>query len=258
NNGDARKSALSALISFFSDSWANPEFEVQTAAPTSSGFTVTLTSSSSNIWALIAPTGAFAAGTVVLPAVADVADGQEVLINLTTSVDTLTVSGNGATVATIPSGFVSGGGAVLLRFNALANTWYCVGIASPGGLRTSGAMTLAAGGALSVTSGAMTVTSTGTSSISNTGAMTVEASTNLLLKGADISIGVEVAGRGVVAIGCNPQTLAQLQALSTSLGNRIGLRGWCSNSSTTTFRAIIAAGANSVPCHFDGTNWLVG
>lgn len=54
-------------------------------------------------------------------------------------------------------------------------------------------------------------------------------------------------------------TLAQLQAAALALGNPAGLRGTCTNSTTTTFYAnITGGGANIVPAFFDGANWKVG
>jgi hypothetical protein len=124
-NGDARKASLSALLDFFSDTFANPQFEVQTAAPTSSGFTVALTASASNIWAIISPTGGFAAGTVVLPAAASAVDGQEVIVTSRQAVTSFSVTLSGALGSGIPTAIQSGG-FFALRFNTLQNTWFCV------------------------------------------------------------------------------------------------------------------------------------
>ena len=50
-------------------------------------------------------------------------------------------------------------------------------------------------------------------------------------------------------------TAAELAGISPALG----LTAFCSDSSVTTFNAVLAGGgANAVPVHGDGTNWLVG
>lgn len=123
--GTARKMSVSQLLAYFAANFASPEFEVQTAAPTLSGFTLTLTASAKSIWAVLSPTGAFAAGTIVLPPVADCFDGQTVIVTSAQAITTLTVNGNGATVNGAPSGLGTDG-FFQLRYYALTSTWWCV------------------------------------------------------------------------------------------------------------------------------------
>jgi hypothetical protein len=61
-----------------------------------------------------------------MPAVASVIDGQELLVNSTQAVTTLTVAGNGATVAGAPT-TLAANGFFRLKFEALVSTWYRVG-----------------------------------------------------------------------------------------------------------------------------------
>jgi hypothetical protein len=124
SEGDARKASLSTLLAFFQDNFASPEFETVTAAPSSSGFTVSLDASTENIWAILNPTGAFAAGTIELPPVADCFDGQIIVVVCSQAVTALTVSGNGATVAGAPSGLGTNG-FFSLRFQESADKWWC-------------------------------------------------------------------------------------------------------------------------------------
>lgn len=123
--GTARKMSISQLLAYFAANFASPEFEVQTAAPTLSGFTMTLTASVKSIWAVLSPTGAFAAGTIVLPPVANCFDGQTVIVTSGQAITALTVNGNGATVNGAPSGLGANGFAQF-RFYALTSTWWCV------------------------------------------------------------------------------------------------------------------------------------
>lgn len=125
SDGDARKASLSTLLSFIEANFANPDLETQTFAPTGSGFTVTATASTSSIWMIINPTGAFAAGTVQFPPDEDCFDGQVIVVTSSQAVTALTVDGNGATVAGAPSALGTNGFAQF-RYQASATKWWCV------------------------------------------------------------------------------------------------------------------------------------
>jgi hypothetical protein len=100
----------------------------QYASPNATGFSVSVTppTSGQSVFLLITPVAGYAAGTVVLPAVATAADGQEVLLHTTQSVGTLTTSGNGASVNGAPSA-LSQFGFFRLRFDGVNGSWYRVG-----------------------------------------------------------------------------------------------------------------------------------
>lgn len=101
----------------------------QYAAPSATGFSVSIGSgiaAGSSIWLVLTPVAGYAAGTLVLPAVADVVDKQEILVNCTQSVTTLTITGNGATVTGAPT-TLAANAFFTLRFDAVLSTWYRVG-----------------------------------------------------------------------------------------------------------------------------------
>jgi hypothetical protein len=100
----------------------------QYSAPAATGFSVTIAPavSGQSVLLLLTPAAGYAAGTVVLPAVATAVDGQEVSCTCTQSVGTLTVSGNGATVNGAPASF-SANGFFKLRFDGVFGAWYRVG-----------------------------------------------------------------------------------------------------------------------------------
>lgn len=104
-----------------------PLLTTQVATPSATGFSVSITSVISsvvyNIWLLLKPTAGFAAGTIVLPAVASCVDQQEVTVSCTQQVNALTVNGNGATVSGAPSSLAADS-TFKLRFNLAASTWY--------------------------------------------------------------------------------------------------------------------------------------
>lgn len=125
DNGDARKASLSLLRTFFQTGVVSTDDLVtQYAAPSATGFSVTILEQST--WLVLTPTAGFAAGTIVLPAQASVVDKQELLVNCTQAVTTLTINGNGATVTGAPT-TLAANAFFRLRFDAVASVWYRVG-----------------------------------------------------------------------------------------------------------------------------------
>ena len=126
-NGDARKASLALLKDFFQEGITAADDKVtQYAAPSATGFSVQINDSSDSVWLLLTPTAGFAAGTLVLPAKANCVDRQEVLVNSTQVVTTLTVSGNGSTVTGAPT-TLAANAFFRLRFDAVTTAWYRVG-----------------------------------------------------------------------------------------------------------------------------------
>lgn len=126
-NSDTRKVSLSALVDYLN--WALDPADgkvTQYAAPSSTGFTVTLLAGNASIWLILTPTAGFAAGTLVLPPVGMCADRQEILVNCTQPVTTLTINGNGATVTGAPT-TLTANAFFRLRFDAVTQSWYRVG-----------------------------------------------------------------------------------------------------------------------------------
>lgn len=127
SNGDARKASLSLLKTFFQEGITAADDKItQYAAPSATGFSVQVNDDSDSVWLVLTPTGGFAAGTLVLPAVGNCVDRQEILVNCTQVVTTLTVSGNGATVTGAPT-TLTANGFFRLRFDTVTGTWYRVG-----------------------------------------------------------------------------------------------------------------------------------
>jgi len=131
NNSDTRKTSLTALQAFMQANltFSAGDFVVQYAAPAATGFTVTLVSTSNNQWLIMSPLATYATGTITFPPVASVVDNQEILIYSTQIVTALTLSGNGATIAGSP-GFITAGGSLRFKYNALVQTWYRIGLVS--------------------------------------------------------------------------------------------------------------------------------
>ena len=126
--GDARKASMSVIKSFVLSGATTSDDKIsQYAAPSATGFSVTiLDSSGTSVWLILTPLAGYAAGTLVLPAVANCVDRQEILFNTTQAVTTLTINANGATVIGAPT-TLAANAFFRLRFDDVLNTWYRVG-----------------------------------------------------------------------------------------------------------------------------------
>ena len=127
NNGDARKAPLSLLKVFFQEGITAADDKItQYSAPSATGFSVQVNDDSDSVWLVLTPTAGFAAGTLVLPVVANCVDRQEILVNCTQAVTSLALSGNGSAVTGAPT-TLAANGFFRLRFDAITKTWYRVG-----------------------------------------------------------------------------------------------------------------------------------
>ncbi len=131
-DGDYRGCPASDVLTFLNANLTFPDnsFTTQYAAPSATGFSVTITDGADddeNVHLILTPAAGYAAGTIVLPPVADVVDKQEVVVNCTQSVTTLTVDGNGATAVTGEPSTLAANDFFKLKYDAATSTWYRVG-----------------------------------------------------------------------------------------------------------------------------------
>lgn len=127
SNGDTRKLPFSVLKAAVNDGDTVADDKVTVyAAPSATGFTVTLPDNGESAWLVLTPAAGYAAGTIVLPSVAQAVERQEILVNCTQSVTTLTINGNGATVTGAPT-TLAANAFFRLRFEPVAKVWYRVG-----------------------------------------------------------------------------------------------------------------------------------
>lgn len=115
------------------------EFETQYAAPSSTGFSVTIDSQIGNTHLIITPTSGFAAGTIVLPFPA--VDRQMIGVNISQSLGVLTVNGNGATVTGAPTS-LSANQFFMLKYDAATSNWYRTSDGMPNPITPDTAQTL--------------------------------------------------------------------------------------------------------------------
>lgn len=87
------------------------------------GFSVQINNDSLSVFLLMTPTGAFAAGTFILPLKDNCADKQEIQVITTQAVTTLTINGNGSSLVGAPT-TLAANGYFKLRFDSINSTWY--------------------------------------------------------------------------------------------------------------------------------------
>lgn len=128
-NGSDARASVTALATLLATLLGTASLQLtQYAAPNTTGFSVTVApqTDGASVWLVLTPLAGYAAGTVVLPAAALCQHGQEVLVNCTQAVTTLTVSGNGATVSGAPT-TLAANAFFRLKFGGVLKAWYRVG-----------------------------------------------------------------------------------------------------------------------------------
>jgi len=124
NNGDARRTSIGSLLTFFQQSFASPTLAVNLFVP-GNGFNITVpTPVSNDQWMLLQPAGTLASGTITLPLNTGVPDGTTVLITTTQEITSLTIALNGATALYGGVSFLGAGTATAIRFYQPTNSWY--------------------------------------------------------------------------------------------------------------------------------------
>ena len=124
-NGDVRRVSVANLSKAVGVSNQNNQNEVtQYEQPTATGFSVAVGSVSSNVWLRLTPTGAFAAGTIVLPPITSLVDGQRILVTSTNSITTLTINTNTAGVQVVGQPTtLAANGFFTLKYDSITKTW---------------------------------------------------------------------------------------------------------------------------------------
>jgi hypothetical protein len=124
NNGDARRTSIGSLLTFFQQTFASPTLSTNLYVP-GTGFNITVpTPVSNDQWMLLQPAGTLAAGTITLPLNTGVPDGTTVLITTTQEITSLTIALNGASALYGGVTFLAAGTATAIRFYQPTNSWY--------------------------------------------------------------------------------------------------------------------------------------
>jgi hypothetical protein len=133
-NGDARRASLTTLLEFVGDNLtaSGSSFATQYSAPAAAA-TVTIGSSatdadgSENVHLILTPAGTLATLTLKLPAVADLVDKQEILVNCTQIITTLSWDANGAGDIVGEPTTLAANAFLRLKYDAVTTNWYRVG-----------------------------------------------------------------------------------------------------------------------------------
>ena len=243
NNGDARRTSIGSLLTFFQQSFASPTLSVNLYVP-GSGFNITVpTPVSNDQWMLLQPAGTLATGTITLPLNTGVPDGTTVLITTTQEITSLTIALNGATAIYGGVTSLSAGTATAIRFYQPTNSWYQINaetvyaagmqtfLATPSSANLRSAMTDETGTGLLVFATSPTLTtpiitnptvSTGTftSPALVTPAIGVATGTSLTATGAIVSTGT--AGVGYATGAGGTVTQATSRTTSVTIDKRCG------------------------------------
>jgi hypothetical protein len=124
NNGDARRTSIGSLLTYFQQTFASPTLSTNLYVPTT-GFNITVpTPVSNDQWMLLQPAGTLATGTITLPLNTGVPDGTTVLITTTQQITLLTLALNGATAIFGGVTSLAAGTATAIRFYQATNSWY--------------------------------------------------------------------------------------------------------------------------------------
>ncbi len=129
-NGDARKASISAIAEYIQTLLSTAgSMQTQYSAPAATGFSVTINpvADGGSVYLLLTPVAGYAAGTIVLPELAECVDGQEVLVSTTQLITALTVNKNGATAANGAPTTLAANAFFRLRFDGVFQSWYRVG-----------------------------------------------------------------------------------------------------------------------------------
>jgi hypothetical protein len=221
NNGDARRTSIGSLLTFFQQSFASPTLAVNLYVP-GSGFNITVpTPVSNDQWMLLQPAGTLATGTITLPLNTGVPDGTTVLITTTQEITSLTIALNGASAIFGGVSFLAAGSATAIRFYQPTNSWYQINAETVYGANVQAFLTVP-------------------SSANLRAAMTDETGTGLLVFNTSPTlvtpalgtptalIGTNITGTAAGLTAGNVTTNANLTGAITSVGNAASLGSFTS------------------------------
>lgn len=132
SQGDDRRASLTTLMSFLqdnleiTDALAFAEYITQYAAPSATGQNIQVTDADDNIHLIVTPVTGYGAMTITMPTSTNCADKQDLLVNCTEAITTLTMAGNGSTVVGAPT-TIAANDFFRLKYDLAGSTWYRVG-----------------------------------------------------------------------------------------------------------------------------------
>lgn len=127
-NGEDVRVLPSSLKAYLDSLAASSNGVIEYAAPSATGFSVSISETSgANVWLVLTPAANYATGTINLPSASNSVEGQEVVVNSTKSItSTLDVLSSGATVTGHPT-TLAVNGYFKMKYEPVLKTWYRVG-----------------------------------------------------------------------------------------------------------------------------------
>jgi hypothetical protein len=124
NNGDARRTSIGSLLTFFQQSFASPTLATNLFTP-ATGFNIAVpTPVAQQQWMLIQPASTLAAGTITLPLNTQTPDGTQVTVTSTQIITSFTLALNGASNAFGAPTTMAANAFFTVRFYQATNSWY--------------------------------------------------------------------------------------------------------------------------------------
>jgi len=128
-NSSTRRTSLSYLLSLFQDNltFTDSSPTTQYSAPLT-GTTVAITDGSDDIHLILTPAGTIATLTITLPLNTNLVDKQEIIVNSTQIVTTLTIDSNSATLSGTEAAWLDTANKYFtLKYDLTLDTWYRIG-----------------------------------------------------------------------------------------------------------------------------------
>ena len=124
NTGDARRLPMSALLTYFQQTFASPTTAVNVYIPTT-GFVILLPDPvSQQQWVILQPTALVANGQITLPLNTTTPDGTEILFTTTQQITTFTLNANGASAVYGAPGTLGADDFFRMKYYRPTNSWY--------------------------------------------------------------------------------------------------------------------------------------
>ncbi len=127
-NCDYRAIPFDTLVQLILDRVPTPVYQAATIQPfnPNGNFTKEIDNNAAGTYLVMNPSTVIASGTLILPSINSIVDGQEVLVTSSQQITDLTIDANGATVIGAPDAM--GATAFFkLKYEELSQTWYRVG-----------------------------------------------------------------------------------------------------------------------------------
>ena len=104
----------------------NDDIVTQYKAPSSTGFSIQINDDSDSVWIILTPTGTLASGTLVFPIKSKCLHKQEIIVNSTQTITSLSGNGNGANLVGFPTTLVANS-YFKMKYDIITGTWYRIG-----------------------------------------------------------------------------------------------------------------------------------